>query len=243
MPIRIETLKTTDASKAADIFARYPDEQPDFDAQCRPLFGAIEGAIAATDGLGHMPLWSEYTNVKNYGRKPMGANPQRRMNDVRTKANFCRFYAWLAATLAPDAIIEVGAAFGASGMYWLAGLKLADTGTLYSFEPNADWHPIAKENFDLIAPRHVLTLGTFEDTADRIKAPASIVLIDAIHTRDFVTAQLDLARQHAKSGALILFDDINFSDEMAACWADIQASNEWAGVWQLGARVGVIELP
>lgn len=242
MPVQINALRSGENSAIAPLFARYPHEQPAFDATHRAQFGAIEGAIGATQDLGRLPLWEEYTKLENYGR-PMGPTPKRAMNDVRTKGNFCRFYAWLAANMAPDAIIEVGAAFGASGMYWLAGLKAAQNGTLFSFEPNPVWHPIALENFNLVGDRHKLILGTFEDNTAAVQQPAKIALIDAIHTRDFVHRQFDLIRRIAAPGALVLFDDINFSDDMKSCWADIAAAPDWASVWTLGTRVGVIELP
>ncbi|WP_375279670.1 O-methyltransferase [Pseudooctadecabacter sp.] len=241
MPVQIHTLRANDDSAAAAIFAQYSQDQPDFDAAHRAQFGAIEGAISATQQLGRLPLWEEYTKLNGYGRN-MGPTPKRAMNDVRTKGNFCRFYAYLAATLAPAAIIEVGAAFGASGMYWLAGLKTAKSGTLYSSEPNPEWHPIAQENFDLVSDRNCLTLGTFEDNVSVVEAPAQIALIDAIHTGDFVRQQFDLIQKIAAPGALVLFDDINFSDDMKTCWAEIADSSDWTGVWTLGRRVGVVEL-
>lgn len=243
MGINIKTIRVSDNSTYAVLFEKYDEVYRSFDADQRRRFQTIETAIEATQNLGRLPLWDAYKNVPNYGRRPMGDSPKRTMNDVRTKARFCRFYAWLAYMIAPQAIVEIGAALGASGMYWLAGLETAKSGTLYSFEPNEIWHPIASKNFDLISDRHVLTLGTFENNISTIKAPAGIALIDAIHTRDFVMQQLDQLRSLTAPGAIVLFDDINFSEDMQACWADIAQMPDWSGVWQLGSRVGVIELP
>jgi hypothetical protein len=55
--------------------------------------------------------------------------------------------------------------------------------------------------------------------------------------------QFELVRSVADKGALILFDDINFSDDMKACWGEISQSDEFASVWQLSSRVGIVELP
>jgi len=243
MAVKIQNLRIKETSKKAEHLRRYPEQSAQFDADHASQFAAIEDLINATQDRGRLPLWDKYKDVPNYTRKPIGDAPKRTMNDVRTKATFCRFYSWLAATLAPDAIVEIGAAFGASGMYWLTGLNSAQTGTLFSFEPNPVWHPIARSNFDEVSDRHLLTLGTFEDNAKAVTAPANIALIDAIHTRDFVYQQLDLVRSNAASGALVLFDDINFSDNMRDCWAEIAEHDDWAGVWQLGNRVGMVELP
>ena len=242
MSFNMRTLRVTEDSTQAQLFRIYPTERSRHDAENEALFTRIEAAITATNDLGRLPLWEDYKKLTDYGR-PIGDNPKRKMSEVRTKAEFCRFYAWLAEQIAPEAIVEFGAAFGASGMYWLAGLSQIDTGVLYSFEPNPVWHPIAQENFDRVSPKHVLANGTFEDNLDVIEHPVSISLIDAIHTRDFVMAQFDLVRRVSKPGALVLFDDINFSDDMKRCWAEVSEAPDWRGVWQLGGRVGVIELP
>ena len=242
MSFRLHTLRVNDDSTMAPLFRAYPTVWKEHNAANKALFERLEAAIEETNDMGRLPLWDDYKKVPNYGRG-VGDNPKRKMNDVRTKSRFCNFYAWLAETLEPEAIVEFGAAFGASGMYWLAGLSQTKGGILYSFEPNEIWHPIAKANFDKVSDKHVLTLGTFEENLAVIKEGVSVSLIDAIHTRDFVMAQFELVRTVSKSGALVLFDDINFSDDMQRCWDEIANMPDWPGVWQLGSRVGVIELP
>jgi len=242
MSFRLHTLRAEENSTKAPLFRAYPSLWQPYDAENAVFFDSLEATIEETNDLGRLPLWDDYKKVPDYGR-PIGNNPKRKMNEVRTRSRFCRFYAWLAQTLEPDAIVEFGAAFGASGMYWLAGLSQANCGTLYSFEPNEIWHPIAKANFDRVSNRHLLTLGTFEENLDVIKTGVEIALIDAIHTRDFVMAQFELVRRISIPGALVLFDDINFSEDMHLCWDEIVQNPDWPGVWQLGGRVGVIELP
>ena len=242
MGFEIRTVRASADSKMAALFDSYAKMRPAFDAANRDLFDQIEDDIAKTNALGKLPLWEDYKKLVDYGR-PVGDNPKRKMADVRTKAEYCRFYAWLTDVLAPDAVLEFGAAFGASGMYWLAGLRAHAAGILYSFEPNPVWHPIAKANFDSVGPRHVLTLGTFEDNIAVIERPVHISLIDAIHTRAFVDHQFELVRKVSAPGAIVLFDDIHFSPDMKKCWQAHAANPEFPGVWTLGSRVGVIELP
>lgn len=242
MVMRVRKLRARSDSKVAKIFDSYETQKDAFNATHAATFDAIEAAISATNDLGKLPLWEEYKNVPDYGRKIEDA-PKRRMKDVRTKAEFCYFYSWLVSQMKPAAVLEFGAAFGASGMYWLAGLNMCNRGKLFSFEPNDVWHPLALANFDLVSDRHTLTLGTFEDNIGIIDGKVQIALIDAIHTKDFVDNQFELVRTVADSGALVLFDDINFSPDMEACWAAISASDEFPSVWQLAGRVGIVELP
>ncbi|MBU2992198.1 class I SAM-dependent methyltransferase [Octadecabacter sp. 1_MG-2023] len=242
MGFEIRTVREEPSSTMAGLFSAYAAMKPTFDAKMADLFESIEDGIAKTNDLGKLPLWADYKKLKDYGR-PIGDNPKRKMADVRTKADYCQFYAWLADVLQPEAILEFGAAFGASGMYWLAGLGQRQSGTLYSFEPNPVWHPIAEQNFNAISDRHLLTLGTFEDNLDVIKPKVQISLIDAIHTRSFVDKQFELVRSVSAPGALVLFDDIHFSPDMKECWQHHARNPEFPGVWTLGSRVGVVELP
>lgn len=125
----------------------------------------------------------------------------------------------------------------------MAGLEETAKGQLYSFEPNPDWFPIAAQNLQAISLRAHIVNGTFEDNIGVIDGAPEITFIDAIHTRDFVMAQLALVRTIAAPGALIVFDDIDFSADMKACWADIAADPTHQAVWEIGKRVGMIELP
>lgn len=242
MGFEVREVRVSAASRLAGLLDSYAFQKSLFDERHAALFARIEADIARTDDLGKLPLWDAYKSLTNYGR-PIGNNPKRAMRDVRTKAEYCRFYAWLADWLAPDGILEFGAAFGASGMYWLAGLSQRPRGTLFSFEPNPVWHPLAKANFEGISDRYVLTLGTFEDNLERIEGEVSITLIDAIHAGDFVRRQFELVQKVSAPGALVLFDDIHFSEDMKTCWQDIARDTRYPAAWTLGSRVGVLELP
>ncbi|CAN5310584.1 hypothetical protein BH10PSE9_BH10PSE9_21780 [soil metagenome] len=155
-----------------------------------------------------------------------------------------RFYAWLAASRRPQVIVEFGTAFGVSGMYWLAGLKAATGGELLTFEPNTTWAAIADKNLAAISDRYTLTVGTFEDNAERVLAGRTIdiAFVDAIHTGAFVRAQYTILRRHMQAGGIVLFDDINFSDDMGACWSEIAIAPEVAASARIGNRLGIVEL-
>ena len=206
------------------------------------IVSAIEARIQATAKLGKLPLWEGYRHVENYAR-PAAENEARSINQVRSAALTSRFYAWLVTVKRPEIVVEFGAAFGASGMYWLAGLEAADHGRLFSFEPNPDWFPLAQANLAAISPRGKIVNGTFEDNISVIDGAPEITFIDAIHTRDFVMTQFALVKSIAAPGALVIFDDIDFSADMKACWAEIAADPTHQAVWQIGKRVGMVELP
>lgn len=207
-----------------------------------PLFEPIEDQIHKTQQLGKQPLWDGYSDLQRYGRD-VGPNAERSVKQVRSTPELCRFYAWLVTQKRPQAVLEFGAAFGVSGMYWLAGLEANQSGHLYSFEPNEVWFDIACENFAAVSSRATFTNGTFEDGVKDVPRHVDIALIDAIHTRDFVVSQFALVKQVARPGALIIFDDINFSRDMRRCWQEVASDSDLAAVWELNGRVGMIELP
>src|SRR5688500_9842341 len=114
----------------------------------------IERLAEQANDLGPQPLWSGYP--------PATRGPTRRADDVRTARAMGELYTRLVERRRPEIIVEFGAAFGVSGMYWLAGIEANGAGQLLSFEPNAAWAHVAQENLACIGTRFRLTVGTFE---------------------------------------------------------------------------------
>jgi len=203
-----------------------------------PVHHTVEERAGKTHKSGDRPLWEGYQSVKGYPR----SGDTRKPDQVRSDALIGRFYSWLAAQRQEDVIVEFGTAFGVSGMYWLSGMS---TGHLYTFEPNTDWAASAEENLRTISDRFTLTVDTFETIGPTFLAPRSvgIAFVDAIHTSEFVFRQYDILKPLMKPGALVLFDDIDFSPDMTDCWRHIAADPSLAASAILTDRVGIIELP
>lgn len=233
--------RRSDGGKNHDLIMGYNDHQEAFYESQKEIFDQIEQSLSETDAKGKMPLWSGYGEVEGYPTK-VGPNAKRNAAQVRTGRGTCQFYAWLATQKKPKTILEFGAAFGASGMYWLAGLKNTSGGKLISFEPNKIWSKVAKANFETVSDDFLLTEGTFEDNVSLVTPKANITLIDAIHTKAFVLHQFELVKKVSAKGAIVLFDDISFSNDMRDCWREVIKSPDAASVWQIGGRVGIIEL-
>lgn len=202
------------------------------------LSAAIEARAAETGRRGAMPLW------EGYGLRALAERATRKPDDVRTTAEHGNAYAFLVQQLRPEVVVEFGAAFGVSGMYFLAGIESNGFGQLYSFEPNTAWAEVARQNFQATSPRFTLTNGTFEDHADAVlpATPIGLAFIDAIHTGEFVRAQLEIVLRHSRPGTVILFDDLNFSDDMSSTWRELAEDRRFVNTLTLGARVGVVEV-
>lgn len=194
-----------------------------------PRQDAIEERAAATNNeVGATKPWHFYSGT----RTP---------HQVRTARVFGQFYADLVQRRRPDVVLEFGAAFGVSGMYWVAALESVDNGRLYSFEINPEWAAVADANMAAMGSRYDLTVGAFEDGVDTV-SKVDVAFVDAVHTSDWVEPQFELVVERCKPGALILLDDIDFSDDMRECWRGLAADPRVAGSVALSGHLGVIEL-
>ena len=239
--MRLKLTRVLGGGSRNDFLLSYNIHEATFTKQNEVVLQAIEEAISKTDDKGKMSLWEGYDGIPDYAQS-VGPNSKRNMSQVRTGRGICEFYAWLAVQIQPATILEFGAAFGASGMYWLAGLTIAGKGHLVSFEPNELWCSIARKNFEAVSDQFILTAGTFEDNLSLVAPKATITLIDAIHTKSVVLAQFEHVKQVSQSGALVIFDDLGFSDDMWECWQEVCDSSDISSAWQIGKRVGIVEL-
>jgi predicted O-methyltransferase YrrM len=206
----------------------------------------IESIAAEIEALGPQPLWEKYRRV--YDADPdvpfADAAESRSVGDVRTQPMMGCFFAWLVRQRRPDLVVEFGTAFGISGMYWASGLDEAGNGRLLTFEPNEVWNTIASGHLRAFSERVVPVLGTFEDNIDRYRDGETIDIgfVDAIHTDEFVTPQVEMLVERLTPGGLIVLDDISFSGDMRACWERWAEDARVTASVALDARVGVLEM-
>ena len=195
----------------------------------------IERRATRTEQLGAKPLWP------GYGQ----ADAVRTPSAVRTSAKMGNFFTWLVTRRRPNVLVEFGTAFGTSGMYWLSGLETTRSGKLFTFEPNREWAAIARENLRSISTRFESIDGTFEDNVHAVLGDSpsiDIAFIDAIHTSEFVFSQFELVVQRLNPGGLILFDDVDFSEDMADCWRRLARDPRVLASLTVAGHVGAVEI-
>ncbi|WP_144186529.1 O-methyltransferase [Elioraea rosea] len=241
-PLSVGWVRRDDASWLAAHF-----QGTTFRPPAPPQSALIERIAAETEALGQQALWEGYAEayLRDAALPWAGKAMTRSSEQVRSQPRMGRVFAWLAATRRPRVIVEVGTAFGISGMYWVAGLEQAGAGEVVTFDPNETWHAIAKGNIARISPRATAVPRTMEDAISETLGgrPVDLCFIDAIHTSEFVRAQLDLILPRLAPGALVLLDDITFSDDMAACWRALAEDKRFRASLALDDRVGLLELP
>nr|WP_302477701.1 class I SAM-dependent methyltransferase [Ruegeria arenilitoris] len=141
----------------------------------------------------------------------------------------------------PNQVVEIGSAFGVSGMYWCAGLSALRAGEFTGFEPNSAWSPYAKSNITAILKDARLIKGTFEENLAEAPDSIDLAFIDAIHTPEFVDTQLNLVLERSHKGTLIVLDDIRFSTEMSDYWLQVRDDARFSAAFEFTRRVGFLE--
>ncbi len=208
-----------------------------------PLSKLIEDQALKASQLGDQPLWEGFEKLQDYPFPVEKAT--RNANQVRIDKKIGDFFYHLVCCKKPEIIVEIGTAFGVSGMYWLSGLINNGKGKLYTFEPNTIWAKVASVNLDKISSNYSLTVSTFEqehrNVIDASKG-IDIAFIDAIHQSKIVNNQFDLILQYSKPGTLVLFDDIDFSGDMWKCWKAIALSDKVKSSCSVSGRLGIVEL-
>lgn len=194
----------------------------------------IRQRIVKTGRLGRQPLW------EGYGEP----DAQRSPSMVASHTNTGRFFSQLVLVTRPRVVVEFGAAFGVSGMYWLAGLEQNGRGHLYSYEINQQWGEVARQNLEAIGSSFTLTFGLFEDNIESTlgRKRIDIALIDGVHASQWVLPQFELVAQRLRRNGIVVLDDITFSRDMEQCWDTLSQDKRIKNAAILNGRVGILQL-
>jgi predicted O-methyltransferase YrrM len=199
---------------------------------------------------GHLPQgdWTPPPSVHATLIRRRLRRTERRQDGARSAVEVSTFgplgnaLCWLVREREPKLVVEIGTAFGFSGMYLLSGM-IGRGGVLLTFEPNRIWAWQARLNLQGISNQFRLIEGTFEENLNTLpkEGVIDLTLIDAIHTPEFVKPQFELTARRSRPGALILVDDVDFSPEMETCWRDLAADSRIRAAVVID-RLGVLEL-
>lgn len=132
----------------------------------------------------------------------------------------------LVRELEPRSCLELGTGFGVSASYQAAALDLNGSGSLISLDVE-DMARIARPalaEIDLGA-RTDLRGGMIEETlpaAAADAAPLDFALLDADHTERGTIAAFESILPALADGAVLVFDDVNWTDEMHRAWRAVR---------------------
>jgi predicted O-methyltransferase YrrM len=155
-----------------------------------------------------------------------------------------RFLMRTVRELAPRSCLELGTAFGISAAYQAAALELNGAGTLTTVERNEGVTAIAEEGFSRLglSRRVAIRVESLPDSLGSVLEPMSPIdyaFLDADHTENATLAHFAMLLPHLREGAIVVLDDINWSDGMWRAWKSIAANERVSTVLKL-RRVGII---
>jgi predicted O-methyltransferase YrrM len=205
----------------------------------QPFDILIEYIAKITNRNGALPLWAGY----NQGGRENNQE-SRFSNQVRVGSSIGSFFTWITRKRMPDYVVEIGSAYGVSGMYWAAGIEINGKGKFITFEANELWQPIAHKNIGLITSKFSSFCGAVEDNFNKMSLDnrkIDIIFIDAIHKKEEVNAQLMLFKPYLRSGSLVIIDDINFSSDMKIYWDNLSVEKFVMASIEVKGRLGIIE--
>ncbi len=127
----------------------------------------------------------------------------------------------------PATIVELGTSLGITTAYLAQANPRAQVITLEGADAIAT---IAKENFSKLSINNVeLMLGDFKDTLPLVTQrfrQIDFAFIDGNHSKAPTLQYFDKLLPSMGNDSILVFDDIHWSAEMEAAWAEIQARQE-----------------
>lgn len=142
---------------------------------------------------------------------------------VASKPPFwCGLLFQLIRTVHPRSCIEMGTAVGISAAYQGAALRLNGDGGLVTLEGATSLAKIATNNLQELGLDTVdVVVGRFQDTLPTVLAtrqPVDYVFVDGHHDERATVAYFEQILPYLADIALVVFDDIAWSDGMKRAW-------------------------
>lgn len=131
--------------------------------------------------------------------------------------------------LRSSACLELGTCLGVSGSFQAAALKLNGTGKIITLEGAESLADLAEKNFQRLGLDNVVVVkGRFQDTLKDVLnkySPLSYAFIDGHHDEKATLDYFDRIAPHLSETALVVFDDISWSEGMKRAWERIKSDD------------------
>jgi predicted O-methyltransferase YrrM len=151
----------------------------------------------------------------------------------------------LVRSLRPSTCLELGTGFGVSAAYQAAALELNGRGRLVSLDVEGMTAIAGPFLAGLgLADRVVLRAGRIEETLGAAIAdakPVDFALLDHDHTGTGTIAAFDALLPALADGAVVVLDDVNWTDEMREAWRVVRRRERVATVVGL-RRLGIVTI-
>lgn len=162
------------------------------------------------------------------GSKKLKGN-ERRVCDITRfssqKPKYCRLLFRLVNEFQPGVIIELGTSLGFATQYLASAAKSAD---VYTIEGCPEISRLAAHNFSLLERKNITLINGNFDTElplllSKLKS-VDFVYFDGNHSCDATLRYFNHVLPSCNENTVLVFDDIYWSEEMAAAWNEIKGN-------------------
>jgi len=147
-----------------------------------------------------------------------------------SKSQFWAFFLFrLLRELRPSVCLELGTCLGISASYQAAALKLNQAGKIVTLEGSESLSSLAKQHFQTLGLDNVtVVVGRFQDTLSRTlheHGNIDYALVDGHHDEEATLAYFEEILPALSEKAVLVFDDIAWSEGMKKAWNAIESDN------------------
>ena len=159
-----------------------------------------------------------------------------------SKGKYGRLLQRTANFLQPRKILELGTSLGVGTLYLSSG---SPDSKIITVEGCTSIHNFARESFAVNNAQNIEAVNSgFDEVLDNLIAEnqdIDLVYIDGNHTYQATMDYYELFSRRLESGAVLLFDDINWSKGMSKAWREIVKDSK-STVTIETARMGIVFL-
>lgn len=221
-------------------------------AAARPLVKALRSASRRPDARAR--AWAERIEAERRHLERLedplsgGRGTTSTVGDVTRRASVPRHEAALlfalVRRLGARRCLEMGTCVGISGAYLGGAMATQGGGRLVSLEGHADRAEVARGVWERLGLEDAeVRVGRFDRTLpDALEAgPFDLVFVDGHHDGEATIDYVDRIRARSRPGALLVLDDIDWSDDMRLAWTSLRARLTASTTSDLG-RLGLLRL-
>lgn len=146
----------------------------------------------------------------------------------------------------PQQVVELGSAFGIGTLYIASALSANKRGFVTGIEYEGWRAEIADEIVSKTFPGYgEIRAGRIEDVLPTIlegdrQRRVDFAFVDAVHKYDDTLGYHRLLRDRVSDGAVVIYDDINWSDEMRRFWSDLIEDEAISDALLINNRWGMV---
>ncbi len=158
---------------------------------------------------------------------------------VSKPPEWCRFLHVLARELAPRTVVEMGTGVGISAAAIASALPPG--GLMWTVDLRPESGEYARRLLGSLGLSVFVVTGRFDEILDQVlfeAEPLDLLFVDGHHQYQPTLDYTDQAAGYLSDRAVVIYDDIAWSDGMQQAWAEIRTQDRWAWTLDLGT-VGV----